>query len=119
MKKLCGAQSALSSLAAILLGFSINTTQASSGEATGFLELESVPDGRCQILSDGGKLTVLRSTHRSKRINYRLRRVFATKTQGLTTGILEPNRVIQKLGCDKVDGRAQTWEVDRARFVEE
>ncbi|MGH8595593.1 MAG: hypothetical protein ACREXT_02920, partial [Gammaproteobacteria bacterium] len=87
--------------------------------AAAYLEFENVLDGRCYILSEGGKLTLLRNKHPSKSINYRLLRVFANKGQGLITGIVPANGATQKLGCDKVDRRPQTWRVDRARFIEE
>lgn len=87
--------------------------------ASDFLKFETVLDGRCYNLSAGGKLVLLRNTHASKPIDYRLVRVFANTAQGLSTGVLDADHAPQKLGCDKVDGRAQTWRIQRARFVEE
>jgi hypothetical protein len=104
---------------AALLATSPATAGQSADDAASYLNIQSVEDGRCQILSQGGKLVLITNTHATKRINYRLLRVFAAKPQGLTTGLLAPNGVAQKLGCDKVDGRAQTWQIKRARFVEE
>lgn len=95
---------------------------AAAGEAAGaasYLVFESIADGRCQILSKGGKLRVLRNRHAQRAIDFRLMRVFAGKPQGLSTGIAEPGATPFKLGCTRVDGRAQDWVIDRARFKQE
>ena len=89
------------------------------GDASDYLTLESVLDGRCQILSEGGKLRVLLNSHTHADINFRLMRVFAGKPQGLTTGVVAPNNQPTKLGCTRVDGREQDWVVERAHFGEE
>ncbi|MGR8920526.1 MAG: hypothetical protein ACU85V_12990 [Gammaproteobacteria bacterium] len=90
-----------------------------SEDAGSFLEFESVLDGRCQILSEGGKLRVIRNRHASSAIEYRLVRIFAGKRQGLSTGVAPPGAAPVKLGCTRVDGRPQQWEVERARFQQE
>lgn len=76
-------------------------------------------DGRCQILSDGGKLRVMRNVHPTRAIRYRLTRVFVGKPQGLSVGTAPAGGETIKLGCTKVDGRAQDWTVDRAAFTVE
>lgn len=86
-------------------------------DAAAFLELESVLDGRCQILSEGGKLRVIKNTHASRSVRYRLIRMFAgNHPQGRVTGSAPPGAEPVKLGCTRVDGRPQDWIVERARF---
>ncbi len=92
---------------------------ADPGDAAGYLELESVLDGRCQILSEGGKLRVLHNRHGSSTIAYRLLRTFAGKQQGLSVGEIAANAEPAKLGCTRVDGRPQDWLVERASFKPE
>ena len=93
--------------------------QVTASDATRYLSVETVLDGRCHNLSEGGKLVVLRNTHPTKTIRYRLLRLFIDRPQGLMDGSLTPVEGVQKLGCDKVGGRAQTWRVKRARFAQE
>lgn len=93
--------------------------QAASQEARNFLSIETIPDGKCQILSEGGQLVVLHNTHGSKKIRYRLTRYFADKQQGLSTGTVASGDEGQKLGCNKVDGRQQRWQIERAQFSKE
>ncbi|MGB1879384.1 MAG: hypothetical protein ACPHTD_01585, partial [Gammaproteobacteria bacterium] len=50
---------------------------AEAENAEDYLEFESVPDGRCQILSMGGKLRVLHNRHPELAIRFRLVRMFA------------------------------------------
>ncbi|MBI2800570.1 MAG: hypothetical protein HYX63_09870 [Gammaproteobacteria bacterium] len=88
-------------------------------EPRNFLRFETVPDGKCQILSEGGQLVVLRNTHGSKKIRYRLTRYFADKQQGLSTGTVASGGEGQKLGCNKVDGRQQRWQIETAQFSKE
>jgi hypothetical protein len=84
-----------------------------------YLVFETTLDGRCHNLSEGGKLTSLRNTHPTKTIEYRLVRMFAERPQGLMDGSIAPTGGAQKLGCDKVGGRVQTWRIKRARFAQE
>ena len=89
----------------------------STDDASQFLAFESVGDGRCLNLSEGGKLRILRNTHGERAIHYRVMRVFAgNHPQGLATGIAPANGEPVPLGCTRVDGRVQDWTVDRARF---
>lgn len=84
-----------------------------------YLEFESRLDGRCQILSAGGKLRVLRNTHTARPIAYRLIRTFAGVRQtGRAMGVAAPDGEPVKLGCTRVDGRLQDWSVERAEFSE-
>jgi hypothetical protein len=86
-------------------------------DASGFLTFESIGDGRCLNLSEGGKLRILRNTHGERAIHYRVQRLFAgNHPQGLATGIAPPNGDPVPLGCTRVDGRPQDWTVERARF---
>ncbi len=84
-----------------------------------YIEFESVLDGRCQILSARGKLRVVKNTHPNKAIKYRFTRLFAGKRQaGLAMGTIEADGKPVKLGCTKVDGKDQTWEIKVVSFVE-
>lgn len=110
-------------LACLVALFALCGTATSAADGTAvvpagdYLELESVVDGRCQILSEGGKLRVLRNTHPERAVAYRLLRVFAgDHPQGLVTGVAPPGSAVVKLGCTKVDGRVQDWQVQRADF---
>ncbi len=95
---------------------SIDTAEQS---AEGFLEFESVPDGRCQILSKGGKLRTVINNHPDKAIKYRFTRMFAGKRQAsMAAGIVEPGDKPVKLGCTEVDGYEQTWEIKVVKFIE-
>ena len=86
-------------------------------DARRHLVFESVGDGRCQNLSDGGKLRVLRNLHPERAISFRLVRLFAGEhPQGLTTGLAPAGGEPVPLGCTLVDGRTQDWRVDKARF---
>jgi len=90
------------------------------GDPAAYLEFESVPDGRCQILSEGGKLRVLHNRHASLTIDYRLLRVFPpTRPQGLVGGTIAAGAEPAKLGCTRVDGREQDWVLKRARYAPE
>ena len=87
-------------------------------DAGAYLEFESKADGRCQILSDGGKLRVMRNTHTEHAIVYRLTRIFVGVRQGLSAGVAPPGGEEVKLGCTKVNGRDQEWSIERASFTE-
>ena len=85
--------------------------------ADGFLEFQSEPDGRCQILSEGGKLRVLYNRHDSRAIDYRLMRVFgAGHRQGRVVGTAPAGGERVPLGCTRVDGHPQDWQLERATF---
>jgi hypothetical protein len=91
---------------------------ASTESAAPFLEFESVIDGKCHNLSEGGKLRVMHNRHPSQAIKYRLIRVFAGKPQaGRAMGVIGPEQS-RKIGCTLLDNREQTWVVDRADFTE-
>ena len=86
-------------------------------EAANHLEFESQPDGRCQILSRGGKLRVVHNRHVDRAIEFRQMRTFAGgRPQGLVVGVAPAGGEAVKLGCTEVDGRPQDWVVQRARF---
>lgn len=87
-------------------------------DAAAYLEFESKADGRCQILSDGGKLRVMRNVHAERAIAYRLTRIFVGVRQGLAQGIAPAGGEAVKLGCTRVDGRDQEWSIERAVFTE-
>lgn len=96
-----------------------STVPAQPSDAADYLVFESVLDGRCHILSEGGKLTLLKSTHPTLAIRYRLERLFADRPQGLIDGVIKAADGVQKLGCDKVGGRSQRWRIKRATLIQE
>ncbi|MBI4693230.1 MAG: hypothetical protein HY749_04335 [Gammaproteobacteria bacterium] len=88
------------------------TGAATAGESAAVLEFEAQPDGKCQILSDGGKLVSLVNRRTDRAVKYRLVRYFADHPQNRVGGVI-PASGVQALGCDTVDGRAQRWVVER------
>lgn len=103
------------------LGLLVASASGASGstDAAAFLALESVNDGRCQNLSEGGKLRILRNMHAERDVSYRLIRMFAgNHPQGRSVGRAPAGGAAVKLGCTRVDGREQDWVVERARFEE-
>lgn len=89
----------------------------SGDEASAALVFEEQLDGKCQILSAGGKLVVLRNTHGSSAVRYRLVRMFLGVPQSRIDGEIAPGEAPQKLGCNRVNGRRQFWRVERAALV--
>jgi hypothetical protein len=93
---------------------------AGASDASGeLLAFEEVPDGRCQILSEGGKLVVLKNLHPGQGVRFRLIRRFMGVPQGRLDGTIEADSPPPKLGCSRVDGRVQSWTVERASLIEE
>lgn len=111
--------SGLKWLSALLACGCFLPSQAAEQTAAAALRIISVPDGRCHILSEGGQLTVLHNDDPSRTIRYRLVRLFVDRPQGLMDGEIPPGPAPVKLGCSKVGGRAQTWQVKRADFAQE
>ena len=99
-------------LAALVLATGCRLAVAAP-DAAHELTLEARADGKCQNLSEGGKLVVLRSAS-SRPIKYRLVRYFANVPQSPTVGRITPEEPEQPLGCNRVDGREQRWEIKRA-----
>lgn len=96
-------------------------TSTSSEEANpgSYLEFSSEMDGKCQNLSQGGKLRIVKNTHPDKDIRYRFVRMFSGKPQaGLVIGTIEHGSKPVKLGCTLVDGRDQNWEIKIAKFTD-
>ena len=84
-----------------------------------FLKFESVLDGKCQILSSGGKLRTVINNHPDKAIKYRFNRMFAGIRQAsMAAGTLKPGGKPVKLGGTEVDGHKQTWEIKVVKFIE-
>lgn len=95
------------------------TASESSADAANFVRFELIPDGRCQILSAGGKLRVLYNLHHSQAIEYRLIRTFAgSHPQGRVVGVAPAESAAIKLGCSEVGGRPQDWVLERAKFTD-
>ena len=106
----------------LLMSLTTSAQDASSAparDAAYYLEFAHVADGKCQILSAGGKLVVLRNRHPTRAIRYRLFRIFGGVIQSRVDGLLSPAGETQKLGCDTVDGRPQSWTVERAALMED
>ena len=107
-------------LLACLAGLAVpipNLAEVPAPAATSFLEFQSEADGRCQVLSEGGKLRVLYNRHESLAIDYRLMRVFGNgHHQGRVVGTAPAGGEPVPLGCTRVDGRPQDWQLERARF---
>ena len=95
----------------------VSPADVNGEDAAAYLEFEQVLDGKCYILSSGGKLVLMHNRHPERAIAYRLVRVFAGRPQGsFTVGRLDAGVDPIKLGCSEVDGRPQRWEVVRAEF---
>ena len=94
------------------------TPLRAADDASALLVFEEVSDGKCQILSAGGKLVVLRNVHPERTIRYRLVRVFRDIPQGRVDGEIAAGGPPQKLGCSRVDQRVQTWRIERATLEE-
>jgi len=91
---------------------------AEAEDAGDLLAFEEMTDGKCQILSEGGKLVVLRNLHPSRAIRYRLVRMFMEVPQGRLDGEIAAGEATQKLGCSRVNRRVQSWRVERATLLE-
>lgn len=109
----------LTMLTLCLTGIPNVADAAADTSAADYLSLEAVADGKCQILSEGGKLVIMRNTHPDRPIAYRLIRTFAKVPQSRVVGVVEPASDGQRLGCNRVDGRDQSWRIERAAFKEE
>lgn len=95
-----------------------NNRAADAGEPRDYLEIYKEFSGRCQGLRRGD-IRMLRNTHPGKTIEYRMIRLLGGLRQAsLIEDIIKPGDEGQKLGCEILDGREQTWEIVRARFVE-
>lgn len=103
-------------LLTLALQGSLAQPQALDGEAANALVFEEQLDARCQNLSPGGKLVVLRNRDPERTIRYRLIRMFVDVPQGLIDGAIAPGDVPQPLGCNRVNDRHQYWRVERASF---
>ena len=102
----------LTGMASLALAANVEAPSAGS-----FLEFQSEADGRCQILSEGGRLRVLYNRHDSRAIDYRLMRVFGDgHRQGRVVGTAPAGGERVPLGCTRVDGRPQDWQLERANF---
>ena len=82
-----------------------------------FLAFETQIDGKCHNLSEGGKLQVLRNSHPTQKLRFRLIRYFVdVRQRGRATGTAEPAGEGVALGCTRVGGRTQRWVIERAEF---
>lgn len=107
-------------LLGLVVASSIPAPNAGADEqpASRFLEFQSEADGRCQVLSAGGKLRVLTNRHETRAIDYRLIRVFGEgHRQSQVAGTAPAGGQLVQLGCTQVDGRPQDWLLERAVFT--
>jgi len=113
----CGAGLA----ALIFLPASAGVAASGSAEsAATYLTFETKLDGRCQNLSEGGKLAVMHNTHPDRKIDFRLIRYYVdVPQQGRATGTADAGGATVKLGCSRVGGRQQRWVLERATFNQE
>lgn len=89
-------------------------------DAATSIVFELQDNARCQTLSPGGKMTLVRNAHPTRAIRYQFVRYFADAPQpGRVDGVLEPGQEPVAIGCNRVDDRPQEWRVKRARFVDE
>lgn len=94
------------------------TTADPKKEPADYLEIYQEFSGRCMGLRRGD-MRMVRNTHPSKVIEYRMVRLLGGHRQAsLIQGTITPEDEGQKLGCELLDDRKQTWEIVRARFVE-
>jgi len=90
-----------------------------NGDPRSYVEFVANLDGKCYMLSAGGRLQSIKNNHLSKTIRYRLVRYFAGRLQpSLAAGTVGPAGQTKPLGCDRVDGRDQTWRLESARYVD-
>ncbi|HMM77709.1 MAG TPA: hypothetical protein PJ986_18550 [Gammaproteobacteria bacterium] len=104
-------------LAALALCVTQGRAAPADEAAVAALVFEEQLDGKCQILSAGGKLVVLRNASADRAVRYRLVRMFLGVPQGRLDGEIAPGGTPQKLGCNRVNGRPQSWRVERATLV--
>ncbi len=83
-----------------------------------FLEFISELDNECQKRSPGGRLRLVRNLHPEKPIKFRFVRVFSkVKQPGFARGTLQPGEEPTQLGCTKISGRDQNWEIVKVEFL--
>ena len=109
----------LVALTLLLPTLALANAPPANAPAQDFLVIASEADGKCQNLSEGGKLVVIRNVDPARSIAYRLVRTFAKVPQSRVVGVLAPGDAAQRLGCNRVDGREQGWRVERATFNKE
>ncbi len=94
------------------------TPQVKEKIAADYLEFASELDNECQKRSPSGRLRMVKNIHPDKSIKFRFVRIFTNVRQpGFARGTLEPNHEPTLLGCTKISGRDQTWEIVKAEFV--
>jgi len=92
--------------------------QSNADGPADYLEMYKEFDGRCQGLRRGD-IRMIRNTHPSRSIEFRMVRMLGDKRQAsLIRDTIKPRDEGQRLGCEILDGREQTWKIIRARFVD-
>lgn len=103
------------SLGPVLAG--VLSFPAAAGEDAGsHLEFFTQFDGRCQGLRRGD-IRMLRNTHPSRAIRYRMVRfVSGVRQGGPIAGRIDPGGEGERLGCSIIDGREQVWTIIKADY---
>lgn len=87
---------------------------AAEADAADYLEMYKQNANICLTLNRG-KMVMLRNINPEHSINYRMARYLAGVRQGgLTVDSIEPGDEGQALGCERIDGLEQKWELLRA-----
>lgn len=113
--------SLLITISCLSISLQLNATEMKTEQekaAADYLEFASELDNLCQKRSPSGRLRLVRNLHPDRSIKFRFVRVFSNVRQpGFARGTLEPNAEPTQLGCTKISGRDQTWEIVKAEFV--
>ncbi|MCI0399867.1 MAG: hypothetical protein L0Y67_01885 [Gammaproteobacteria bacterium] len=91
--------------------------EAAQGNPVDYLKFESRFDSKCQLWQADVRL--VKNTHPSKKIHYRMVRYLADKIQpSLIAGTIDPGGEPERLGCTQIDGLPQRWEVVQAQYAD-
>ncbi|MBX2869447.1 MAG: hypothetical protein KTR18_12270 [Acidiferrobacterales bacterium] len=96
------------------------TLADSSGTAGSAIDqLEFVTDFGANCVARNAKQILIQNIHPSKPVTVKLFRYFGDVRQpGRASYTLSPGDEPLALGCDKIQGRAQRWEIHKAEFAE-
>lgn len=87
-------------------------------EPLDFLEQYKEFSGKCMGLRRGD-MRMIRNTHPDKAIQFRMVRLLGGQRQAsIIRDTIEPGAEGQKLGCELLDDREQTYEIVQARFAD-
>ena len=93
-------------------------TSTAKEEPIDFLEQYKEFSGKCMGLRRGD-MRMIRNTHPEKSIQFRMIRLLGGQRQAsIIRDTIEPGAEGQKLGCETLDDREQTYEIVQARFAD-